>query len=77
MKTTLTPEMLDAITAKLSQANVAHDATFQGEPGGRQPVHTVYGGAHLFTADVERNRHGVWGVPEAAFFRGQTSRTRV
>lgn len=34
----------------LSQANLAHARRYPGEPAERQPVHTVYGGAHLFKA---------------------------
>ena len=52
MKTTLTGEMLAPIEKALARANAAHDAAFPGEPAQRQPVHTVYGGAHLFTAET-------------------------
>ncbi len=55
MKTTLTPDILDAILAQLARANAAHDATFPGEPADRQPVHVVYGGAHLFKTGMTRN----------------------
>jgi len=37
---------LDALT----EANEAFAARYPGEPSARQPVHTVYGGAHLFKA---------------------------
>lgn len=37
--------------ARLRSANEASMARYPGESGGRQPVHTVYGGAHLFRAD--------------------------
>src|ERR1700730_11177748 len=52
MKTTLTPEMLDSILGTLSRANAAHDALFPGDFVERQPVHTVYGGAHLFKPET-------------------------
>jgi citrate lyase beta subunit len=52
MKTTLNSEIVDSIVAPLARANAAHDALFPGEPADRQPVHTVYGGAHLFKADT-------------------------
>jgi citrate lyase beta subunit len=52
MKTTLTPEMLDPILTPLARANAAHDGRFPGEPTERQQVHAVYGGAHLFKADI-------------------------
>jgi len=34
----------------LTEANDAFAARYPGEPSARQPVHTVYGGAHLFKA---------------------------
>jgi citrate lyase beta subunit len=40
--------------ARLAQANRAFAADYPGERGDRQPVHTVYGGAHLFTADIAK-----------------------
>ncbi|MBZ5611924.1 MAG: phosphoenolpyruvate kinase [Acidobacteriia bacterium] len=52
MKTTLTSEILDPILAPLARANAARDALFPGEPAARQPVHTVYGGAHLFKTET-------------------------
>jgi citrate lyase beta subunit len=36
----------------LARANAAHDRVFPGEPAERQPVHTVYGGAHLFKPGI-------------------------
>ncbi len=39
---------------RLEQANARVARLYPGETGLRQPVHTVYGGAHLFTADVGR-----------------------
>ncbi len=38
----------------LSPAHAALAARYPGESGVRQPVHTVYGGAHLFRADSAR-----------------------
>ena len=38
----------------LSQANDAFARHYPGEPAARQPVHTVYGGAHLFKATTTR-----------------------
>jgi len=52
MKTTFTADMLAPIVDSLARANSAHDARFPGEPADRQPVHTVYGGAHLFKAET-------------------------
>jgi citrate lyase beta subunit len=36
----------------LAQANQEFSRSFPGDSGRRQPVHTVYGGAHLFKADL-------------------------
>ncbi len=54
MKTTLTPESLSAARAALKEANAAFARTYPGESTRRQPVHTVYGGAHLFRAETAR-----------------------
>ena len=52
MKTTLTSGMLQAILEPLVRANAGHDALYPGESDERRPVHTVYGGAHLFKAGI-------------------------
>jgi citrate lyase beta subunit len=51
MKTSLSDSSLRALTARLAEANNAFAAVYPGETGKRQPVHTVYGGAHLFKSD--------------------------
>ncbi len=38
----------------LTRANLEFARTHPGESGRRQPVHVVYGGAHLFKADLCR-----------------------
>ena len=43
-----------AIATTLKRANAAVARAYPGETGARQPVHTVYGGAHLFAADLPR-----------------------
>jgi len=50
MPLTLTGDAL----ARLSRANQAFAQAYPGDRADRQPVHTVYGGAHLFTAGVAR-----------------------
>ncbi|AKT42898.1 DUF6986 family protein [Chondromyces crocatus] len=51
MKKSLTPERLPrAVLSRLAEANRAFSAAHPGEPERRQPVHTLYGGAHLFDA---------------------------
>ncbi len=43
---------IEAIVGRLSEANRKHDAEYPGESTARQPIHTVYGGAHLFKAET-------------------------
>jgi citrate lyase beta subunit len=50
--TTIPADALDPILSSLQIANADVARRFPGEPAGRQPVHTVYGGAHLFSADA-------------------------
>ena len=52
MSTTLDPAMLAESAAALREANLAFAASHPGEGPGRQPVHTVYGGAQLFASDT-------------------------
>src|SRR4029079_12137758 len=48
----MTPSSDDsALTEPLRQANEEFSHHYPGETGRRQPVHTVYGGAHLFKSD--------------------------
>ncbi|HEX8409985.1 MAG TPA: phosphoenolpyruvate kinase [Thermoanaerobaculia bacterium] len=54
MNTTLTPTELSTLTAPLNRALVPFMKRFPGDAGERQPVHTVYGGAHLFKSDTTR-----------------------
>src|SRR3989442_7734284 len=51
MTTSLSQDLVRNLTAALQQANHDFAAKYPGETGRRQPVHTVYGGAHLFKAD--------------------------
>jgi citrate lyase beta subunit len=48
MKQSLTPDDLNEPLKRLHDANREVAAIYPGESGLRQPVHTVYGGAHLF-----------------------------
>ncbi len=52
MRTTLESGAFINATQELSKANAAFQLSYPGDPGGRQPVHTFYGGAHLFRADA-------------------------
>src|SRR3970282_1241158 len=52
MSRSLTSRDLSPILSGLRAANAALATGYPGDSGERQPVHTVYGGAHLFTADT-------------------------
>ncbi len=52
MKTSLSQESIQPIASRLQQANASFASLYPGESGHRQPVHTVYGGAHLFKSDT-------------------------
>jgi len=51
-KASLSSADIKALRSKLKSANVKFATRYPGEAPGRQPVHTVYGGAQIFTADV-------------------------
>ncbi len=51
MKRSLSIDAVRDPVARLSSANSEFAKNYPGETGRRQPVHTVYGGAHLFKAD--------------------------
>ncbi len=48
----LSSDAISEIASGLADAHARFAATYPGEGGGRQPAHTVYGGAHLFRADA-------------------------
>ncbi|HEX4962646.1 MAG TPA: phosphoenolpyruvate kinase [Thermoanaerobaculia bacterium] len=52
MPTSLPGDAIRDVTERLRNANLAFMRRQPGESGRRQPVHTVYGGAHLFKADI-------------------------
>jgi citrate lyase beta subunit len=52
MTTTLSQESMQEITKGLQSSLAAFASRYPGESGRRQPVHTVYGGAHLFKSDT-------------------------
>ncbi|OLE53321.1 MAG: phosphoenolpyruvate kinase [Acidobacteria bacterium 13_1_20CM_3_53_8] len=51
MKRSLAADSTPEIIGRLQKANEDFAMKYPGETGRRQPVHTVYGGAHLFKAD--------------------------
>lgn len=54
MKRTLPPDALQEIAARLSHAHKAFERRYPGPPAERQPVHVVYGGAHLFRSGTTK-----------------------
>ena len=54
MTSSLSEASLTELTGTLRQANEEFSRHYPGETGRRQPVHTVYGGAHLFKSDSAR-----------------------
>ena len=54
MTVSLSDDFLKPIVESLSKANQTAALSYPGEAGHRQPVHTVYGGAHLFRADTAK-----------------------
>ena len=54
MKRTLSPESLQEIAARLEEAHKALQKRYPGASAERQPIHVVYGGAHLFRSGTTR-----------------------
>lgn len=54
MKRSLSVDLTREVAARLHRANQEFSEKYAGETGRRQPVHTVYGGAHLFKSDSAR-----------------------
>ena len=52
MKRALPTDLVRDLIAPLSRANGDFAGRYPGESPARQPVHTVYGGAHLFRSDT-------------------------
>jgi citrate lyase beta subunit len=52
MPTSLSADSVREAFERLRTANLDFNRRYPGESGRRQPVHTVYGGAHLFKADT-------------------------
>ena len=54
MKNILTSDRTSGILSKLSGANRSFESDYPGKSLLRQPVHTIYGGAHLFKTDTAK-----------------------
>jgi len=52
MKRTLSPEDVQMVLARIEEANRTFAKRYPGDSPRRQPVHTVYGGAHVFQSDT-------------------------
>lgn len=52
MPTSLSAAIIDQACAQLAPASASFARRYPGDAGARRPVHVVYGGAHLFRADV-------------------------
>jgi citrate lyase beta subunit len=61
MRLSLSEESLRSASEQLAASNQQFMARYPGESGRRQPVHTVYGGAHLFRADLAQRLGQVAG----------------
>lgn len=75
-KTSLSPALMKQLRAPLQRASRAFAKAYPGDRVDRQPVHTVYGGAHLFRSDSARKlgdlalRSLELYAPDAASFAG-------
>jgi citrate lyase beta subunit len=54
VRTSIPDKKLDKVLARVQRAQDEVLRLYPGDSGARQAVHTVYGGAHLFTADTAR-----------------------
>ena len=54
VRTTLPEKKLAKALDRIDRAQSRFSARYPGDSGARQPVHTVYGGAHLFTAETPK-----------------------
>ncbi len=54
VRTTLPPKKVSKALDRVQEAQSKVAELYPGDSGDRQPVHTVYGGAHLFKSDTAR-----------------------
>ncbi|MFL5804665.1 MAG: DUF6986 family protein [Roseiflexaceae bacterium] len=59
MRISLTADSIAAIAARVAEANARFQQLYPGDPAGRRPVHTVYGGAQLFKAGSAQRLGGL------------------
>jgi citrate lyase beta subunit len=58
-RTSLSDKKLDRALHRVASAQKRVMRRYPGDGGARQPVHTVYGGAHLFTGDTAKKLGGL------------------
>lgn len=73
VRTTLPPKKLSKALDRVQSAQAEVAELYPGDSGARQPVHTVYGGAHLFKSDTakklgELSLRSLDCAPDAALF---------
>src|SRR5258707_12290573 len=54
VRTSLSTKKLAKALDRIDRAQARFLRRYPGDSGARQPVHTVYGGAHLFTAETPK-----------------------
>jgi citrate lyase beta subunit len=54
VRTTLSEKKLHKVLDRIHRAQARVARRYPGEGGARQPIHTVYGGAHLFSSDTAK-----------------------
>lgn len=54
IRTSLSEKRVSKALSKIAAAQERVTARYPGDSGARQPVHTVYGGAHIFSAETAR-----------------------
>src|SRR5258706_12873921 len=54
VRTSLSEKKLQKALDKVQRRRLRLLGRYPGDPGARQPVHTVYGGAHLFSSDTAK-----------------------
>jgi citrate lyase beta subunit len=54
VRTSLSEKKFQKAVGRVRRAQARFTERYPGESGARQPVHTVYGGAHLFSSDTAR-----------------------
>ena len=59
MNQTFTPESIAGVVHNIEAANEGFKQRYPGDVTTRQPVHTVYGGAHLFKSDTASKLGGI------------------